>query len=559
MTLPHALFPPGEIPISGEVQFWRMHPDTWETALQNVHSLGITTIATYLSWRRHEPTPGTFDLRGGHGPELDVHRFLSLCRDIGLRVILKPGPWICAEEPGGGFPDWVIEDDTLIALDYQGNPVSGYNPPFKHPMPSYASLDFRAHVSTWIHRVWDDLEPFLGDGGPIVATQYDNEPSLGFQDTMYGFDHHPDAIASWNTFVGSVVSPPRPRTGDPVAPTPKEALWMEWQRHYIADYLDWLRQTTIDAGAGHLAGTINLNTHPVRGWPQDGGIIAQALDGTVVGEDHYFIPPLDEDDLAGLALAAAQARTTATPLVWAPEMQAGIWRSPDEQIDYPDPTITEMTGWWSAALALGYRGFNLYMLVNRENWELAPISNDGTVTALGEALRHLLAVIQAVPDLADYEPVSTVTLPWSTDIRESAYRVRGTQAAPLTPWDLPDARRAYGQTESAAREAVTSGHQLDLHAGPAQAPADVAVTTPPGVLARVHQRDDGQKILFVVTWSRSRLEGPVDLTVRSTSRWRHLVDVTTARMIHRSDTGFRLDETDSTLALYRIVEDDREQ
>jgi hypothetical protein len=493
------LFPPGEIPISGEVQFWRMHPDSWRTALRNVRDIGITTIATYLSWRRQEPTPGAFDLRGGHGAELDVHQFLRLCREEGLRVILKPGPWICAEEPGGGLPDWIIQDASLIALDGQGRPVSGYNPPFKHPMPSYASTRFRQHVSTWIGRVWADLAEFTGPQGPVVATQYDNEPSLGFQDTMYGFDHHPDALAAWRACAGADLAPPTPRLDGPTEPTAVEERWASRQRHYIADYLGWLRQVNHDAGAPGLVGTVNLNTHPVRGWPQDGPVIADTLANTVVGEDHYFVPPLDETDLAGMALAAAQAQQSSTPLVWAPEIQAGIWRSPGENVDYPDPTVTEMIAWWSAALALGYQGFNLYMLVNRENWELAPLREDGSPTELGRALGAFLRTVRSVPDLSEFRPVADSTIEWSDAIRLSAYRVRGPQAHPDTEWDVPEARTHYDHAEQAALNAVAQGRQFTLGAAPTKV-GSPQFTAGAGMLVRQHRHPDGREVLFAVRW-----------------------------------------------------------
>lgn len=504
MTDP-ALFPPGEPPISGEVQFWRMDPASWEESFTAVRGLGIGTIATYLSWRRHEPRPGDRDLRGRHGPELDVHRFLTLCRQIGLRVILKPGPWICAEETNGGLPDWLVVQDDVIALDHEGAPVLGYNPPFRHPMPSYASTRFRAEVEKWIRFVWTDLSDFVGDDGPVVATQYDNEPSLGFQDSMYGFDHHPEALASWHAFLGDATAPPRPRRTGGRAPTPLERRWIRWQQHYIAGYLAWLRDVTSEAGAPGLAATINLNTHPVRGVPQSGRDIALALPGAVVGEDHYFVPPLDSRDLAGLAVAAAQAQLTATPLVWAPEMQAGIWRSPGEYVDYPDPTVEELSGWWAAALAFGYQGFNLYMLVNRENWEHAPLP--GSDAPLAEAVRSLLATMRAVPDLAEFRPLADLALPWSNEILERAYRVRGTQAAPLAPWDDPAARAAYDAVEARALHAVERGLQVSLDPTGAAASTgspfpEPRLQAPEGVLARLHEHPDGRQLLYVVRWAR---------------------------------------------------------
>ena len=527
--------------ISGEVQFWRMDPENWAPALKTVRSLGIDHIATYLSWRRHAPEKGSANLRGLHDPRLNVHRFLDLCDANGISVQLKPGPWICAEEKGGGLPDWILTDTDMMARDHAGGIVMGYNPPFKHPMPSYMSHRFREAVACWIGFVWSDLATYIGPGGPVVATQLDNEPSLGFQDTMFGFDHHPEAVAGFRAFVlarhGSVqavaaawqrpltsgddIRPPLPADlgGGGTLPTPRDLDWMDFQKYYIADYLGWLQQVNADAGAGHLESFINLNTHPVRGRPQSGRRIAETLQhddkSAIVGEDHYFVPPLDERDLAGLALAAAQGMASGTSLVWAPEVQAGIWRSPGEKVDYPDPQDEELAGWWAACLALGYQGLNLYMLVNRENWQFAPIAENGTPGTSAPLVDALARTVGAVPDLASYRPVADVVLVWDPAVLDAAYRVAGTQTAPLTPWNDAAATDRYRRLEGAAASLTARG----LHYSLVSAPRDdlVCITgvasdfddpalvpsvlaQEPGILCRLHRNPEGAELVYVVPW-----------------------------------------------------------
>ena len=527
--------------ISGEVQFWRMDPENWAPALRTVKSLGIDHIATYLSWRRHESEKGNPDLRGIHDRRLDVHRFLGLCDANGILVQLKPGPWICAEEKGGGLPDWILADTDVMARDHAGRIVMGYNPPFKHPMPSYSSHRFREAVARWIGFVWSDLAAYIGPDGPVVATQLDNEPSLGFQDTMFGFDHHPEAIAAFRAFVlarhgsataaaaawqrpltsGNDIRPPLPADlgGGGTLPTPRDLDWMDFQQHYIADYLGWLQQVNADAGAGHLENFINLNTHPVRGRPQSGPVIAARLQQNsktaIVGEDHYFVPPLDQPDLAGLALAAAQGMASGTSLIWAPEVQAGIWRSPGEKTDYPDPQDDELAGWWAACLALGYQGLNLYMLVNRENWQFAPIAEDGTPSTPAALVGALAKGVGAVSDLAAYRPVADVALVWDPKVLDAAYRVAGTQAVPLTPWNDASATDRYRQLEGAAASLTARGLHYCLVSAlrddlvcitgvasdfddPRLVPSFLAQE--PGILCRLHRNPEGAELVYVVPW-----------------------------------------------------------
>ncbi len=577
--------------MSGEVQFWRMAPENWAPALKTVKSLGIDCIATYLSWRRHAPEKGTTDLRGRQDRNLDVHRFLDLCAANDISVQLKPGPWICAEETGGGLPDWILADTDMMARDHAGKIVMGYNPPFKHPMPSYMSRRFRDAVVSWIGFVWSDLAAFMEPGGPIVATQLDNEPSLGFQDTMFGFDYHPDALAAFRSFVlmrhGSVrdlaaawerplarkddIRPPYPEDlgGSGLHPSVRDLDWMDFQQHYIADYLGWLQQVNEQAGAGHLTSFVNLNTHPVRGRPQSGQLIGSTLrrngKTAIVGEDHYFVPPFDARDLAGLALAAAQGMASGTSLVWAPEVQAGIWRSPGEKVDYPDPTDDELAGWWGASLALGYQGLNLYMLVNRENWAFAPVGEDGTPGRSAALVDALMKTVRAVPDLASYRPVADVALVWDPAILDAAYRVAGTQAAPLTPWDDPTATDAYRRLEAAAASLTARGLHFALVPAPRDdlfcvtgttSDRDVIDIVPrvsarePGMLCRLHRNPEGAELVHVVPWGTSVRQATLRFTGHTVTALR---EAASGRIFSCAPDGTIAVSLSSGLNLFHVV------
>lgn len=575
----------GSLLVSGEVQFWRMEPSAWRSALIAVKSLGIDHVASYLSWRRHEPQRGNVDLRGGHGAELNVHRFLELCAELDMSVQLKPGPWICAEEPGGGLPDWILQDKSLMALDHAGHPVSGYNPPFKHPMPSYSSDSFRAAVEDWYEAVWSELAPFTGESGPIVATQLDNEPSLGFQDTMYGFDYHPDALRDFQDFVterrglpaGTTVEPPRPanRPADGEPLTAKHHDWIDFQEAYIANYLAWLQSVNTRLGVGHLVDFVNLNTHPVRGMPQSGTAIAselqpQGADGlAIVGEDHYFEPPLDERDIAGLALATAQGMASGTSLVWAPEMQAGIWRSPGENVTYPDPTVGELSAWNALGLAFGYQGFNLYMLVDRENWEFAPISPNGELRPAAEPLRRMLEAIASVPDLASYRPIPEARLLWDEETRRAAYEASGPQSAPIGEHDRPIAREANARLEATAATLTGAGLHFALvpeadagtlapllvagseHTAPLPRPLVEAGTE--RVVARLHAKPTGESVLYVVPWTE-QVPDSVQLTFAEAFSGR-LVDARTGSVTPVVDGVCTLIGLEIGLTLLRVEKD----
>ncbi|MER7512681.1 beta-galactosidase family protein [Streptomyces lavendulae] len=146
--------------LSGSLHYFRVHPGQWADRLERVAALGLNTVDTYVPWNFHERTPG--DLRFD-GPR-DLERFIGLAGRAGLDVIVRPGPYICAEWDNGGLPAWLT-----------GTP--GMRPRTSHP-------PFLAAVARW----FDALIPRIAalqarHGGPVVAVQIENEYG------SYG-DHH---------------------------------------------------------------------------------------------------------------------------------------------------------------------------------------------------------------------------------------------------------------------------------------------------------------------------------------------------------------------------------
>jgi hypothetical protein len=123
------------------------------------------------------------------------------------------------------------------------------------------------------------------------------------------------------------------------------------------------------------------------------------------------------------------------PLPWVPELQAGIWRSPGEVVKYPDPTPLEEEIWWGAALALGFSGFNLYMLANRENWELAPLAQDGRRSDFLDPVDRLVSMAQQLPSALTAPAAPAVVVAWH---RPDAYDAD--TANPYQQWDATLAR-----------------------------------------------------------------------------------------------------------------------
>ncbi|MFD4259513.1 glycoside hydrolase family 35 protein [Streptomyces sp. NPDC058534] len=151
--------------LAGSLHYFRVHPDQWADRLERVAALGLNTVDTYVAWNFHERTPGAVRFDGGR----DLERFVRLAQETGLDVVVRPGPYICAEWDNGGLPAWLTGTPGMRLR-------TSYRP-------------FLDAVANW----FDELIPRIaalqaGRGGPVVAVQIENEYG------SYGDDH---AYVQW--------------------------------------------------------------------------------------------------------------------------------------------------------------------------------------------------------------------------------------------------------------------------------------------------------------------------------------------------------------------------
>lgn len=139
------------IPVMGEYQFARAHKEDWKRELAKMKAGGITVVSSYLIWLYHEEVEGEMDFTG----DLDLRAFVLACKDAGMEVLLRIGPWIHGECRNGGFPDWLME--------------KGY--PLREDHPEYL-----AQVKRWYSRIMKEIDGLLyKDGGNIIGVQLENE------------------------------------------------------------------------------------------------------------------------------------------------------------------------------------------------------------------------------------------------------------------------------------------------------------------------------------------------------------------------------------------------
>ncbi|MEU3611547.1 beta-galactosidase family protein [Streptomyces sp. NPDC006872] len=148
--------------LSGALHYFRVHPDQWTDRLRKARLMGLNTVETYIPWNLHQPEPGTLDLEG----LLDLPRFLRLAAAEGLHVLLRPGPFICAEWDGGGLPHWLTTDPDIR--------LRSSDPRFTDIIDRYLDL------------LLPPLLPYMAAaGGPVIAVQVENEYGAYGDDTDY--------------------------------------------------------------------------------------------------------------------------------------------------------------------------------------------------------------------------------------------------------------------------------------------------------------------------------------------------------------------------------------
>eukprot|EP00892_Ulva_mutabilis_P010462 jgi/Ulvmu1/7789/UM004_0018.1 len=144
--------------ISCELHYFRIPFEYWRDRLQRSKSLGCNSVQTYIPWNFHEPAPGVFDFDGQH----DAAAFIRLAQAEGMHVLLRPGPYVCAEWDFGGLPAWLLDQSVT------GKPLLGHlrtNDPV-----------FMKFVRSWWQELLPRMKPLLfSQGGPILMVQIENE------------------------------------------------------------------------------------------------------------------------------------------------------------------------------------------------------------------------------------------------------------------------------------------------------------------------------------------------------------------------------------------------
>ncbi|XP_013010838.1 beta-galactosidase-1-like protein 2 isoform X1 [Cavia porcellus] len=148
--------------LAGTIHYFRVPREYWRDRLLKLKACGFNTVTTHIPWNLHEPVIGHIYFSGN----LDFMSFISTASEVGLWVIVCPGPYIGCDLDLGGLPSWLLRDPNMrLRTTYKG-------------------------FQKAVNRYFDQLIPRIEllqyhKGGPIIAVQIDNEYGSYQQDIKY--------------------------------------------------------------------------------------------------------------------------------------------------------------------------------------------------------------------------------------------------------------------------------------------------------------------------------------------------------------------------------------
>jgi len=399
LTVKQGAFYDGDQPVflyGAECHYFRLEPDQWVQRLQMVKAAGCNLVSTYIPWLWHEPLQYQQDFVGSTHPRRNLVRFLELCADLGMRVMVRPGPYVMSELRNEGIPEWVFQRyPEVVAQQPSGQP---------HParVISYLHPTFLTVVKRWYDGVLAVMAPFWADrGGPIEILQLDNEIGMLHWVTQCG-DHHPLTLRRFSEAVSPsasgtgidhgwsrLVECSEPSVNGDIA---RHFEWALFNRQEMADYALHLQTLARECGCGALCA---INVHGFkdfsiysRGTDYPIGVSqllkAAKLTGALVAGDFYpgHITYDNYHDVV-LATAITAAMGGADKPIFSAEFQSG------RLSDRPTVSAHDLDLLTRLCVAHGMNALNYYMFCAGDNpediglfgprheWQ-APIASDGT-------------------------------------------------------------------------------------------------------------------------------------------------------------------------------------
>jgi beta-galactosidase len=373
-----------QIPLySGAVHYWRHSPDVWRSLLEDVKDLGFEVVSIPIPWGLHEGGPGIFDF-GKKNPQKGLPEFLDLCREVGLLVIVRPGPIVDEDMPYGGIPLRVIRNPAVWALTSTGAPAVSPRIVPGTAIPSYASEKFLQEAGKFL----DQLAPILTarqyPDGPVILCQVNRETAFLGRIQAYDLDYSAESIALYRQFLsekyGSVeslnevyggkygsiqeVAPPKSCEAVVQRDLPYYLDWVEYKEYLIRRFHTRLVQMFRDRG---VTVPFAIDGPAIFSTPIDSLELQKTIESPLLGME-IDVRPADYRELATrIRFLAGSCR-----LPYVSRFASGhSWFTPYVNSPAEEEFIV------LCAVMHGMSAVDFHMLAEGDRWVGAPIQRSG--------------------------------------------------------------------------------------------------------------------------------------------------------------------------------------
>lgn len=411
-------------PFAAEMHYFRIEKRFWSLCFERIKRAGIRLITTPVPWSLHQDKRQDLDFVGYEDSRKDLTVFLELARELGFKVILRPGPCIGEDWPNGGVPEFVTSDVSSLARDCEGEPIAlprrdgakgGYQVSFMSPA-------FQSSMKRYMKAFVEVTRNYIHPRGPIALIELDSQIGFAelegpgqadYNEDMLRREYPPFLMDRYETIKElnhayktkykefEEVTPPRSFDEITAKSLPIALDWFRFKEWLLRRYTDALMEIydsyivyPLFFRASYLG---KKNLSPLLRIEDTSG--KSFLGSVITYRDSY----------ADVARSSRSIRG-AGGFSWGASIPAGRGSADPAQSESSNPISDGQRRYMLAsALGSGLKGMNLKMFVDHKTWYGAPLKNDGSVTPGYDFVRRVVESADLI-ELNQLKPQATVAL-----------------------------------------------------------------------------------------------------------------------------------------------------
>ncbi|MBN4057150.1 beta-galactosidase, partial [bacterium AH-315-J21] len=391
---------------AAELHYFRLEKRYWSICFERLKRAGIRLISTPVPWNLHQDKSREIDFLGYDDSRKDLTVFLELARELGFKVILRPGPYIGNDWPNGGTPEFVTSDLRSLARDHNGDeiPLKGA-PGIKKAgyLASYMSPAFQNSLKHYYKTFVDATRNYIHPRGPVVIIELDDSPSFGglidpaasdYNEEMLAREFAPflmgryDDLKSLNSSYKTKfkdfdeVEPLREFEHADHKNLPRMFDWYRFKEHLIKRYFESLSSIYEQYTVQPLYSRSKFFTQK--------GLVP-----------FYDVGYSDSQNLSGCEISYQDSYNEVvrrgrylrgeTSLPWSSAYPFGRAIEDPKQSETLAPISDgERRFMLASALGSGFKGIDMKMFADHDHWFGAPLKRDGSVTPGYEFVKRIV-------------------------------------------------------------------------------------------------------------------------------------------------------------------------